>query len=184
MLEIDPIWMPDIQQAHFRIMLNAMARPGNCYPLRKTPVEGPAALAVLSTLLDAEVSLSDPHELLRNGDWPMLQANPVAAEHADYLLCDGGRAPDFTPKLGSLSSPEKSATLILVVKALGQGDTRLRLTGPGIAQACYLSIGGIHRQWLAIREEWVCAFPLGVDMILVDEERITALPRTTLVEVI
>lgn len=182
MLALDPIWMPDIQQTNFRSMLDAMARPGTCHRLGKTPSDGPAVLAVLATLLDAEVSLADPHKLLREDDWPMLQAVRVATELADYLVCDGGRIPDITPKIGTLSSPEQSATLILVVRALGRGDTLLNLSGPGIEHTCSQRISGLNRQWLDIREDWICAFPLGVDLILADETQIVALPRTTRVE--
>lgn len=184
MLNLDPIWLPDTQQIHFRLLLEAMARPGKCYPLTTVPEEGPCVLAVLSTLLDAEVTLADPHDLLRSDDWPMLQATSASVEQADYIVCDGSHAPSFTPKLGTLPSPEQSATLILVVDELGAGDIQLRLTGPGIADTETLQISGLDKQWLAMREDWVCAFPLGVDLILVDGKSLAALPRTTKVEVL
>lgn len=183
MLSLDPIWLPDTQQIHFRQLLEAMARPGKCYPLTTVPEEGPSVLAVLSTLLDAEVSLADPHDLLRSDDWPMLQATSASAEQADYVVCNGNRVPNFTPKLGTLPSPEQSATLILVVDELGEGDNQLNLTGPGIADTENLLIKGLDKQWLAMREDWVCAFPLGVDLILVDGKQLVALPRTTKLEV-
>ena len=184
MLSLDPIWMPDTQQSHFRLLLDAMARPGKCHTLTTVPDEGPTVLAVLATLLDAEVSLADPHTLLRSDDWPMLQTKSAAVEHADYVICEGSRAPNFTPKLGTLPSPEQSATLILVVDELGQGDTRLKLTGPGIADTESLMIKGLDKQWLAMREDWVCSFPLGIDFVLVDGKQLAALPRTTKVEVL
>jgi alpha-D-ribose 1-methylphosphonate 5-triphosphate synthase subunit PhnH len=184
MLNIDPIWKPDNQQIHFRLLLDAMARPGLCHALNILPEEGPTVLAVLATLLDAEVTLADPHELLRRTDWPMLQAELASPEQADYVLCDGGYAPDFSPKLGSLTSPEQSATLILVVDELGHGNTHLRLTGPGIADSMSLLIGGLNTQLLELREDWVCAFPLGIDMILVDGKQVAAIPRTTKVEML
>jgi alpha-D-ribose 1-methylphosphonate 5-triphosphate synthase subunit PhnH len=184
MLSLDPIWMPDTQQGHFRLLLDAMARPGTCHTLTTVPKEGHSVLAVLTTLLDAEVSLADPHALLRSDDWPMLQTKSATVEQADYVLCDGSRAPNFTPKLGTLPSPEQSATLILVVGELGQGDTHLKLTGPGIANTESLMINGLDTQWLTLREDWVCSFPLGVDLVLVDGGQLAALPRTTKVEVL
>lgn len=180
---LDPIWMAHTQQAQFRFLLDAMARPGRRYPLSSICEQGPAVLGILATLLDAQVSLADPHALLREQDWPMLQAKSAVAEQADYLVCDARRAPDFTPKLGSLCSPEQSATLILVVESLDQGDVSLRLTGPGIAQSERLQVCGLHRQWLEKRADWVCAFPLGVDFILLDNKQACALPRTTTVQV-
>ncbi len=184
MLNLDPIWMPDAQQIHFRLLLDAMARPGKCHSLTIAPEEGPAVLTVLATLLDAEVLLADPHTLLRSDDWHMLQVASAVVEQADYVICDGSRAPNFTPKLGTLPSPEQSATLILVVDELGQGDASLRLTGPGIADTESLLIKGLDKQWLEMREDWVCSFPLGVDLILLDGRQITALPRTTKVEML
>lgn len=189
MLKLDPIWQPDSQQKQFRLLLEAMSRPGECYAMATIPEDGPIALSVLATLLDAEVSLADPNDLLRNEDWPMLQAKPELSEHADYILVDGGQFPDFMPKLGTLASPEQSATLIFVVEELGktissQGTLKLKLTGPGIAASSILSISRLDPEWLSMREDWNDSFPLGVDWILVDSARITALPRTTNVELL
>lgn len=184
MLKLDPIWMADSQQANFRLLLDAMARPGKCHPLEFTPEKGPAALALLATLLDSEVSLADHDNLLNDDHWPMLQVKSAHAEQADYVICDGSRTPNFIPKLGTLPSPDQSATVILMVDAIGDGNTHLKFTGPGIAKSNQLLIKGLNEQWLEKREDWVCAFPLGVDFILLDDRQIVALPRTTKVEFI
>lgn len=184
MLKIDPVWQPETQQKHFRLLLDVMSRPGHCHALEAVPEDGPVALAVLASLLDAEVSLADPHGLLRKQDWPMLQAQAASPDMADFILCNATVVPDFTPRLGTLPNPEQSASLILVVKKLGQGDTCIKLTGPGIPECESLVIDGIAGEWLRLREDWVSAFPMGVDIILLDEQRIAALPRSTHVEVI
>jgi len=184
MLKLDPIWQPDAQQENFRLLLDAMARPGHRYTLDTLPENGTVALTVLATLLDAEVSLDDPHALLRHEDWPMLQAQSTSTEQADYILCDATQTADFTPKLGTLPSPELSATILLVVDNIGKGNLQLKLTGPGIKDDRSLSITGLDSTWLSKREEWNCAFPLGVDLILIDDKQVAALPRTTKVEVI
>lgn len=184
MLALDPIWQAETQQIHFRLLLDVMSRPGRCHLLHATPAEGSVALSVLASLLDREVSLADPHGLLREQDWPMLQATVAIPEQADFILCDGLYIPSFTPRLGSLPSPEQSATLILVVNELGRGDSCLRLTGPGIADVETLVVEGLAEEWISARNEWVSAFPLGVDMILVAEQQVAALPRTTRVELI
>jgi alpha-D-ribose 1-methylphosphonate 5-triphosphate synthase subunit PhnH len=85
--------------------------------------------------------------------------------------------------LGTLSSPEKSATIIVKVVSLEGGETALRLTGPGIRDSVECSLAGLDADWLRQRESWCCAFPLGVDLILVDQQRVVALPRSTRVEV-
>jgi len=185
MLAIDPVWQADTQQAHFRLLLDAMAYPGRCLILKTLPIDGgQVALSVLSTLLDAEVSLADPHKLLKDDDWKMLQTNSVAVDEADYILCTGSQFTRFTPKLGRLKSPEQSATLILVVDKLGVGDLKLNLSGPGIQYNKLLSVTGLAAQWLARREECNIAFPLGIDLILIDDTQIAALPRTTKVEIL
>lgn len=188
MLNLDSIWLADTQQAQFRLLLDAMARPGLCQPLTALPESGPAALAILATLLDAEVTLADPDKLLRDADWPMLQVKTTHEEQADYVICDASHAPNFTPKLGTLANPDQSATLILVVEAIGdvkgEDKTHLKLSGPGIAHSTQLLIKGLDKKWLDKRNDWVCAFPLGVDFILIDDRQMLALPRTTQVEII
>lgn len=183
MLKLDPIWQADIQQRHFRQVLEVMSRPGLCQTMQALPQTGSVALSVLATLLDAEVSLADPYELLRADDWLMLQARPALTEQADYILCRGEVVPDFMPKSGTLASPELSATVILLVDSLEAGDVQLRLSGPGIKDSKTLAIAGIDPSWIVQRDEWNAAFPLGVDMILIGDGKIAALPRTTKVEV-
>ena len=184
MLKLNPIWQPEIQQSHYRLLLDAMAHPGRRYSVTTQREESPMALAILATLLDAEVSLADPHGLLQNEDWFMLQAKSLEANQADYILCDGSLLPGFEPKLGTLPSPDQSATLVLVVDKIGQGNINLKLEGPGIAETEKLTINGIDVHWFSKREDWVCSFPLGVDFIFVDDIQIVAIPRTTKVELI
>jgi len=183
MLKIDPIWQADIQQKNFRLVLDAMSRPGRCFTLHTLPDDGPVVLSILATLLDAEVSLSDPHSLLRSDDWLMLQAKSALADDADYILCDAMQLPNILPKLGTLPNPDQSATLILKVDNLGTGNHKLRLSGPGIKEIESLSINGLNLDWLSKREDWNGAFPLGVDIILIDDKSVAALPRTTNVKV-
>ncbi|HCW91511.1 MAG TPA: carbon-phosphorus lyase subunit PhnH, partial [Marinobacter sp.] len=38
---------------------------------------------------------------------------------------------------------------------------------------------GLTSQWLAERARWNRNFPMGVDLILVDDTQVVALPRTT-----
>jgi len=184
MLKLNPIWQPEIQQSHYRVLLDAMSHPGHRYSVITQREESPMALAILATLLDAEVSLSDPNNLLQNQDWSMLQAKSNSPEQADYILCDGSIAPEFEPKLGTLPNPDQSATLVLVAEKIGQGNINLKLKGPGIAETEKLAMSGIDAHWFSRREEWVCSFPLGVDLIFVDDTQVVAIPRTTKVELI
>jgi len=179
-MKTEALWQPAGQQQVYRHILQAMAYPGRIAALSG---QDDAARQVLATLLDGDVSLCDRDDLLDPADWPLLAARRAAAADADYLVAHAARHPDFSPRLGTLTEPEQSATLLLRVAALGQGDLRLRLAGPGIDSTLELSIAGLHPDWLARRAEWVATFPLGVDLILVDDRQITALPRTTQVEI-
>jgi alpha-D-ribose 1-methylphosphonate 5-triphosphate synthase subunit PhnH len=182
MLEVTAIWTPAIQQQNYRALLQAMSRPGMRVNMLREPTAR-SATAVLATLLDAEVSLADPEGLLEEGVRPMLQANNCEPEVADYILCSGRKPPGFQPRLGTLPSPEKSATLLVLVDSLIGGDMTLHLSGPGVEEKTQCSIAGLDIEWLTRRAGWVSAFPLGADLLLVDDTAVIALPRTTKVEV-
>ncbi|WP_201265566.1 phosphonate C-P lyase system protein PhnH [Mariprofundus sp. EBB-1] len=182
-MKIDAIWQPDKQQQMFRVLLEAMSRPGSIQSLPAALQSSMADKALLATLLDGEVSMCDRHALLTTSDWPLLQARQADAEQADYILCDGAQAPDFEPRLGTLSCPDESATLIIKVRSLYGGDMGLKLEGPGIEASTRVVIDGLHPDWLKTRQDWVCSFPLGVDCLFVDESHVIGLPRTTIVEV-
>lgn len=183
MVELEAMWQPHTQQQNYRTLLEAMARPGTRQPLYGLEPGSRAILAVLATLLDVTVTLSDPHDLLSDSDWTLLQCGREKPERAAYLLCSGQRQPLFEPRLGTLDSPEHSATLVIQVRSLSAGNLRIGYSGPGIRQSGTCDIEGLDLAWLECRRSWVGAFPLGVDLILVDSEHVLALPRTTRVEV-
>ncbi|MBW9263030.1 MAG: phosphonate C-P lyase system protein PhnH [Candidatus Thiodiazotropha sp. (ex. Lucinisca nassula)] len=183
MLEVAPIWQPHIQQQNYRLLLEAMSRPGSVHSIKGLNTTSNSLLAVLSALLDSSVRFCDTSDLLETTDIALLQAIQTLPEEADYLLCSGIDVPDFQPRLGTLASPEQSATLLVHVAALQAGDLQLHLTGPGIKQNRNCNIQGLDPDWLVKRESWVCGFPMGVDLILLDQQQLMALPRTTRVEV-
>jgi len=182
-MDVDVIFRPESQQQVFRMLLEAISRPGTIQKLPEAFHQSRASMAVLATLLDAEVKLADPYALLPQRAWPMLQAVASSPEHCDYLICEGSIAPDFTPRLGTLSCPDESATIILDVESLNGKAVQLRLTGPGIDGEVSVGIDGLHGDWLAARQSWVATFPLGVDMVITDGDQILGLPRTTRMEV-
>jgi alpha-D-ribose 1-methylphosphonate 5-triphosphate synthase subunit PhnH len=178
------LWHPLAQQRIFRRLMDACAYPGRLADLSDAGAK--ALSAVLATLLDGEVSLADPDDLVAESDWPRLEARRATPEVADFIVCDGAiapkTAPAFSPRLGTLENPERSATLILRVAKLGGDESRgmrLILSGPGIEGTQTLSVDGLAPAWLSARAAWAAVFPLGVDYILVDRERAAFLPRTT-----
>jgi alpha-D-ribose 1-methylphosphonate 5-triphosphate synthase subunit PhnH len=55
------------------------------------------------------------------------------------------------------------------------------LTGPGIQDACTLSVQGLSKAWIVERAKLNAEYPLGIDMVLFTESgQLTALPRTTM----
>lgn len=179
-MTIPGIWQPHLQQQIFRRLLNAFSYPGRIEEcvLRTEP----AWLAILGALVDGEVTLADPQQLLSAEIWPKLEARRAAPETASFILLDGSAAPTVFPNLGTLDVPEGGATLLLQVEALHSdeaGQLRLHLDGPGIKQPISIGVDGLHPAWMEARKDWVSGFPMGVEMVLCDAQRFVALPRTT-----
>ncbi len=174
---IDVIWQAEFQQAAFRCVLEAFSRPGKISALPECKHN--TAIAVLATLVDGESTLADPHQLLADNDCQRLQIKPTAPELAAFILCQGTRPVNFEPCQGTLASPEQGATLVLMLGNLSGGDSTYQLTGPGIESTVQIAPQGLDISWFKQRASWNGAFPLGVDMLLVTEEGVLALPRTT-----
>ncbi len=178
-MSIDAAWAPHVQQDVFRILLEATAHPGRLFELPGKQSGLHQAMALLATLVDGAVTLHDRTRSLDRRAWNFLQAEEAGPEAARFILDQGSRTPDFTPCLGELESPETGATLVLLVSSLGRGPLRLLLEGPGIETRQELCLDGMSPAWVQAREGWNHAFPLGVDMYVLDDARICGLPRTT-----
>lgn len=167
------VWDPTIQQAAFRQLTQAFSRPGTIHALSH------AALPLVpATLLDAATSLSDAQSLLEKLDRDRLETVLTTPDAAHFVLARADIAPDFTPALGTLESPEQGATLLLVLQSLNEGQA-LALAGPGIQGQRKIYLRGLDARWLKAREDWNEAFPLGIDMLLMAGNQVMALPRTT-----
>ncbi|MDO9707837.1 phosphonate C-P lyase system protein PhnH [Paracraurococcus lichenis] len=175
-------------QRCFRAVLEAMARPGRVQRVAGLPEApaplGTAAAAVLLTLADADTPVwldagSEAEAWLRfHAGCPVVAS---AAESAFALAC--GTPPALRDLAqGTEEEPHRSATLILQVAALEEGEG-WRLTGPGIEREHRLLAEGLPSgfpaQWAANR----ALFPRGVDVILCAGDRLAALPRTTALEI-
>lgn len=169
-------WTPARQQVAFRQIMNCFAYPGHVSTL-ETEAEHALPL-VLATLVDREVSLSDPQALLGEDEHRRLGAHPVSPEKAQFVVYLGHCQPDFLPALGSLENPEQGATLVLIADSLAAG-ARLHLSGPGIPDETTVCIQGVDPTWWQKREQWNSSFPLGVDMIVIADKKVLGLPRTT-----
>jgi len=176
-------------QRAFRAVLDAMAHPTRTYPLTG-PAQPPAALGrglagVALTLLDEDCTVWLGGALAGDVEattWLSFHtgvrraADPAGAQ---YLLT----APASLPPLASLAlgtdeAPHLSATVVLDVRR-GRGASRFAAHGPGIDGSATLAAPWAPDGFL---DEWrgnTAQFPRGVDLLLVGEDTVTALPRTT-----
>jgi alpha-D-ribose 1-methylphosphonate 5-triphosphate synthase subunit PhnH len=185
MITLEPIWQSSTQQALFRQLLLATSYPGRVVDL-STPLAGaPATLGVLAALVDQAVTCADPDELLTERERNMLAARFVPVAEAAFVLTDARRpvAETFQPCLGDIYRPERGATLVLRGRAIGQGGTWLRLSGPGVNGEQALRVDGFDPSWWIRRAAWVSDYPMGVDCFLCAADTVAALPRTTHVTV-
>jgi alpha-D-ribose 1-methylphosphonate 5-triphosphate synthase subunit PhnH len=177
-------------QSTFRSVMDAMARPGSVQRIvaaAGTPaamMRGTAAIAL--TLFDHDTPLwLDPLMSETSEVTKWLKFHTGAPVIADSLICSFALIGDARalPGLdrfafGTNEYPDRSTTLILQVESLTQGSI-LELRGPGIdgvamLQATIEPMDLVER--LAIN---AALFPRGIDVVLVHDDAIVAIPRTT-----
>ena len=179
-------------QNTFRLLLDAMARPGKVQTLGRLP-KAPAPLyaaaaAVCLTLLDLDTPLwLDPSasapevaDYLRFATGCPLSPEPDQA--AFGLIADASAMPPLSRfAQGSAEYPDRSATLIIQVDGLSnQGG--VVLSGPGIKDRCNLNPEGLPSSlWPQLFENHEL-FPLGVDLVLAAPSQVACLPRTVKLE--
>jgi alpha-D-ribose 1-methylphosphonate 5-triphosphate synthase subunit PhnH len=177
-------------QSTFRAVMEAMARPGSVQQVvaavgTPTPMmRGTAAIAL--TLFDHDTpiwldqKMSETSEVAR---W--LKFHTSAPVVADSSICnfaligDAGALPDLSRfALGTNEYPDRSTTLIVQVKDLTRGEV-YDLRGPGINGSAVLQATIEPKnlfERLAVNES---LFPRGIDVVLVADGAIVAIPRTT-----
>jgi alpha-D-ribose 1-methylphosphonate 5-triphosphate synthase subunit PhnH len=177
-------------QSTFRSVMDAMARPGSVQRIAAaagTPaamMRGTAAIAL--TLFDHDTPLwLDPLMSETSEVTKWLKFHTGAPVIADSSICSFALIGDARalPGLdcfafGSSEYPDRGTTLILQVESLTQGSV-LELRGPGIdgvamLQATIQPTDLFER--LAIN---AALFPRGIDVVLVHDDAIVAIPRTT-----
>ncbi|SDD29613.1 alpha-D-ribose 1-methylphosphonate 5-triphosphate synthase subunit PhnH [Cupriavidus sp. YR651] len=180
----------DAQQV-FRATLEAFAHPGRVETLPVTSglPDGlsPGLAALLLTLADPDTPVWLPADV------------PAAARaflrfHCGCPLVDDLGAATFVcvpaghamPNLADCAQgvpayPDRSATLMMEVASLTDGDT-LTLRGPGIEATQTLRIAGLPADFRARWRANNAGFPLGVDLLLASGHQFCALTRTTQVE--
>jgi alpha-D-ribose 1-methylphosphonate 5-triphosphate synthase subunit PhnH len=177
-------------QSTFRSVMDAMARPGSVQRIVSTAgtpsamMRGTAAIAL--TLFDHDTPVWLDAGMSATSDvakWLKFHTSaPVVADTsiAGFALVGD---PESLPALdrfafGSNEYPDRSTTLILQVESLTNGPAA-ELRGPGIdgTAALHASIKPHDLfERLAVN---AALFPRGIDVVLVHDDSIVAIPRTT-----
>lgn len=177
-------------QSTFRSVMDAMARPGSVQrivPSAGTPgpmMSGTAAIAL--TLFDHDTPLWLDARMLESPNvvkWlkfhtgaPVVQ-DPSICSFA--LIADGKLLPALDRfALGSSEYPDRSTSVILQVPSLASGRS-FELRGPGIDGVAMLQAAIQPEdlfERLRINE---ALFPRGIDLMLVADDAVVAIPRTT-----
>jgi alpha-D-ribose 1-methylphosphonate 5-triphosphate synthase subunit PhnH len=175
-------------QGCFRALLEATARPGTLarLGLAAPPAPLPAAMAALAlTLIDADTPVwLDAHAA--SGPAPAwlrfhcgCRIVPRVEEAAFALVAGAATMADLARlPAGTDEYPDRGATAVIAVAALGAGDA-LRLSGPGIAGHTTLRVSGLPAGFIAARAANHSLFPRGVDHMLVAGDAVVSLPRST-----
>lgn len=179
-------------QTVFRHLLTAMAYPGTITGMGITlscqdRIHASSG-ALLLTLMDFETPFwtdlpTDSSEVR----WLTFHTGaPVTTDpsQAVFALITDTTQPiepeRFNP--GTVTSPDRSTTLIIQAQGMAENG-KLWLNGPGIEKQTSLNLPGIALNFWEKRARTNQAFPTGIDMIFVHNERFFAMPRTTQTEI-
>lgn len=174
--------------ACFRILLQAMSRPGTLYrqpePCPQDARDG--VLRFLATIIDAQVGccLIDPDPQFARHLKELARSEGVAAEQADFLIALQGdsRGHLANAKRGRSDFPDQGATVVYLVERLESGchNGGIVLSGPGIETTQIIDIIGLGSMELNCLREVNSEFPLGVDAIFFDRRGgLMCIPRST-----
>lgn len=171
----------------FRLLLQAMSRPGTLFQIPTSGEPGPSPLLrLLDALIDQQSSccLIDPDPQWQAQLHQHTGCSFCSADQADFLLALGGdsRGTLHQAKRGRRDFPDRSATIIYQVDKLAAGTPQsgIPLRGPGINGSIYPWIGGLAEAELTQLKSVNLEFPLGIDALFLDRAgQLIGVPRST-----
>jgi alpha-D-ribose 1-methylphosphonate 5-triphosphate synthase subunit PhnH len=177
-------------QSTFRSVMDAMARPGSVHCIASasgTPpgvMRGTAAIAL--TLFDHDTPIwLDPRMSQAPEVEKWLKFHTSAPVVSDPSICSFaliGNAAELPAldqfSFGSNEYPDRSTTLILQVESLREG-LAFELSGPGIDGTTVLQATIEPLDLFARLAINATLFPRGIDVVLVADDAVVAIPRTT-----
>jgi alpha-D-ribose 1-methylphosphonate 5-triphosphate synthase subunit PhnH len=174
-------------QSCFRLLLDAMARPGHVHAVGGVAAPAPlcdSAAAVVLTLLDHETPVWLDPEVSAVRDWLAFHTGAPMADNpagAVFALALSLRPLVLTAlPTGTDEAPETSATVILQVASLTSGR-RFVLAGPGLREPALLAVDGLPADFAEVWRHNHALFPCGIDLILCAADKLAALPRSVTV---
>lgn len=178
-------------QQIFRLLMDAMAKPGLVVEVPSDVQFGEVSAAVTQLLLTlsdnstpcflSQRYLNDDH-FVENFRFHCAAPITQTRELADFALISGEEATTFCGfAMGEGSYPDKSASIIIEVDSLESGIECL-LTGPGIQTSSSANIKGLSDELLMALISGRGTFPQGVDLYLSSGHQIMAIPRTTRIQ--
>jgi alpha-D-ribose 1-methylphosphonate 5-triphosphate synthase subunit PhnH len=181
-------------QRFYRLLLDAMARPGKIMTLPRLEIDPPKGLSwpivgLAFTLLDQETTFAT---LPNDESWNRYLclntgSRQAAVSGAEFIILDGRvELPELLAvSRGDLLFPDRGATLMVMVPAVGDAgaDTRLTLQGPGIPGKRDLWLSGLRLSNLERVRTLNREFPLGVDLMICDNSgALVCIPRSSIVQ--
>jgi alpha-D-ribose 1-methylphosphonate 5-triphosphate synthase subunit PhnH len=177
-------------QSTFRCVMNAMARPGSVQRIVSAAGTPPAMMrgtaAIALTLFDHDTPVwLDARMSATAGVANWLKFHTSAPVVADSSIASFALVadPENLPALdrfafGSNEYPDRSTTLVLQVESLTDGPV-VELQGPGIDGSAALRASIQPHDLFERLSINAALFPRGIDVVLVHDDFIVAIPRTT-----
>lgn len=166
-----------LAQHTFSAVMEALSRPGTVQTLPQ-----PGLSQLVETLIDRDTTTCSQLPELDDALAHVGARLVPLAEAEQVFLHDAEHLPTAIPELaaGSALYPDRGATVI--VPARLDGGLRLRLTGPGIRDMREVAPALPPETWPLRAKR--AAYPAGFELLLIDDDRIMALPRSTNVEML
>ncbi len=177
-------------QSAFHAVMHAMANPGRIHSLPSAAAPSkpltPELGLIAATLLDHDASVWVDAEIAANQDataWLTFHTGaPIVGDQSKAqfaLVTDAQSLPALSSfAQGDPEFPDRSTTVVLAVSSLTSGQG-FSLKGPGIKDETVLTVDGLPQDFAAQWRENGALFPLGIDLVLVADGKVAALPRTT-----
>lgn len=173
---------------NFRVILDAMAKPGQPFALTPNDSAPSPMSAIMATIANTLCDFQSPLWLtpalnteavtkhLKFHTGAPLVKEPAAASFA-FMNAIDGLLPLTAFAQGTHEYPDRSATLVIQVEGFGHGD--VELSGPGLKAPIQFGVKPLPRSfWIEMIGNH-SQYPLGVDIIFVGPHEIACCPRST-----